>query len=176
MLIKNKIRLIFYLYFQDLVNIFSDIFLMNKIRNLFYRIYFKKIGKSCIFNCKCHFEVPENIQIGNFCSFNRGCWISGGGGLILHNDVIIGPNVIIHSANHNYKNPDIPFRSQGHTFKKVEIMDNVWIGAGAIILPGVTIYSNSIIAAGAVVTKDVQSNVIVVGVPAKVQKYIYEKN
>jgi len=89
---------------------------------------------------------------------------------------LTGPNVIIHSANHNYKNPDIPFRSQGHTFKKVEIMDNVWIGAGAIILPGVTIYSNSIIAAGAVVTKDVQSNVIVVGVPAKVQKYIYEKN
>jgi maltose O-acetyltransferase len=174
MSILNKIRLLIYLYFQDLVNIFSDIFFMNRIRRCFYRLYFKKIGKSCIFNCKCHFEVPEKIQIGNNCAFNRGCWISGGGSIIMHNDIIIGPNVIMHSSNHNYDNPNLPIRLQGSTFKKIEIYDNVWIGAGVIILPGVTIHSNCIIAAGAVVTKDVPSNVIVGGVPAKFIKALYE--
>jgi acetyltransferase-like isoleucine patch superfamily enzyme len=68
----------------------------------------------------------------------------------------------------------LPFRMQGHTFEKVEIHDNVWIGAGAIILPGVTIHANSIVAAGAVITKDVPSNTIVGGVPARMIKTIYE--
>lgn len=174
MRLSRRLHLMIYLYLQDCVNIFSDIFLMNLLRRFFYRLYFKKIGKGCIFNCKCHFEVPEKIEIGDHCAFNRGCWISGGGGLILHNDVIIGPNVIIHTANHNYGNPKLSFRMQGHTYEKVEIQDNVWIGAGAIILPGVTIHANSIVAAGAVVTKDVSSNSIVGGVPARIIKTIYE--
>ena len=55
------------------------------------------------------------------------------------NNVIIGPRVVIHSANHKYNDPDIPIQKQGHIFKKVMIEDDVWIGAGAIILPGVQI-------------------------------------
>ncbi len=172
----KKIQLTLFQYTEVFLNIFPDFYLGNRLRRLFYNISFQKVGKGLIVNTNCHFESTKNIVIGNNCSFNRGCWVSGGGKLILHDDVIIGPNVIIHTANHNYSNQQIPFRLQGHTFKKVEIHNNVWIGAGAIILPGVTINKNSIIAAGAVVTKDVSSNTIVAGVPAKEIKNIYGEN
>jgi maltose O-acetyltransferase len=172
---KSKIKLFIYLILQDLVNIFSDFYISNKIRYLFYKIYLKKLGKEVVINAKTHIEVPENIVIGNYCSINRNCWLSGGGGLVIGNDVLIGPNVIIHSANHNFIKSDIPYRLQGHSFKEVIIQDNVWLGAGVIILPGVTIESNSVVAAGAVVTKNVPSGVLVGGIPAKIIKELNDK-
>jgi acetyltransferase-like isoleucine patch superfamily enzyme len=69
---------------------------------MFYSIYFKKVGKNVIISPHVYFEVPEKIEIGNNCAFNRDCWVSGGGSLVIHDDVIIGPKVIIHSANHNF--------------------------------------------------------------------------
>jgi maltose O-acetyltransferase len=140
---------------------------------MFYSIYFKKVGKNVIISPHVYFEVPEKIEIGNNCAFNRDCWVSGGGSLVIHDDVIIGPKVIIHSANHNFSNSNIPIRLQGHSFKRVIIKQNVWIGAGAIILPGVTINENCIIGAGAVVTKDIPPNSMAVGCPARVIKKIY---
>lgn len=171
-----QIKLVIYNYCENFLNLFPDFYLGNRLRRLFYKACFRKVGKGLGVNVHCHFEATKNIVIGDNCSFNRGCWISGGGGLVLHNDIILGPNVIIHTANHNFSNPNIPFRIQGHTFEKVEIFSNVWIGAGAVILPGVTINENCIIGAGAVVTKDIPSNVMVAGVPAKVIKTIYEQD
>jgi len=174
--IVKKVKLFVYSYFELFINLFPDLFMGNRIRRLFYGFYFKEVGKDLIVNVNCHFEVPENIIIGNNCSFNRNCWISGGGDLTIGNDVIMGPYVIIHTANHNYNDPNEKIRNQGHIFKKVVIMDNVWVGAGAIILPGVTIQSNAIVAAGAIVTQDVKANTIVGGSPAKFIKNLYEKN
>lgn len=175
--IKNKIKLMLYLYLQYFVNVFSDIFIMNKLRYLFYLIYFKSMGRKCILNAKIHIEVPDKISMDNNCVLNRGCWISGGGGLEIQDNIRIDPNVIIHTANHNFTRTDLPFRSQGHTYKKVVICSNVWIGAAAIILPGVKIHSNSVVAAGAVVTKDVPEGVVVGSVPAKIiKKAINGKN
>lgn len=106
-----------------------------------------KIGNNFYCNCDCHFL--GNIEIGN--------------------DVLIGPKVIIWSRNHNYK-LDTPIRTQGHTDKPIKIGDNLWIGSGVIILPGVEIESGSIIAAGSVVTKNVTKNLIVGGNPVKILK------
>lgn len=170
--IYKKIFLIIYQTFAGWLNIFPDIFLGNRIRRFFYKFYLKKMGKNVIINSHVLFEVPENIEIGDYSTINRSCWFSGGGGLIIGNDVLIGPNVIIHTANHNFENSKMPFRLQGHTYKSVTIKNNVWIGAGAIILPGVIINSNSIIAAGAVVTKDVAEGVIVGGIPARILKML----
>ena len=170
----EKIKLTIYLYLQNSLNFFPDFLIGNRLRRTFYSIYFKKLGVNVIISAHVHFEVPEKIEIGDNCAFNRGCWISGGGSLIIHDDVIIGPKVIIHTANHNYSNSTIPIRLQGHNFKRVIIKNNVWIGAGAIILPGVMINENCIIGAGAVVTKDVPANSMAGGVPAKVLKKIYE--
>jgi acetyltransferase-like isoleucine patch superfamily enzyme len=174
MSLLGKLKLTLYLYLQNSLNLFPDFVIGNRLRRMFYSIYFKKIGENVIISPYTHFEVPGEIEIGNNCAFNRGCWCSGGGGLIIHDDVIAGPNVIIHTANHSYSNSAIPIRLQDHVFKQVTIKKNVWIGAGAIILPGVTINENCVIGAGAVVTKDVPANSLVGGVPAKVIKTIYE--
>mgnify|MGYP006128577341 CR=1 FL=1 len=171
----KQLKLFIYSYAEMFLNFFPDFYVGNRMRRLFYSFYFKNCGKNLIVNYNCHFEVPENITLGNNCSFNRNCWVSGGGGLIIGNNVIFGPNIIIHSANHNYENPLLLIKEQGHTFKKVTLGDNIWIGAGAIILPGVNIGSNSIIAAGAVVTKDIEKNSIFGGVPAKFIKNVIDE-
>jgi acetyltransferase-like isoleucine patch superfamily enzyme len=85
-------------------------------------------------------------------------------------DVLIGPEVIIYSQNHIYKNLEKKISAQGYLTSSVSICDNVWIGARSIILPGVKIGSNSIIGAGSVVTKDVPSNCVYAGNPAKLIK------
>lgn len=172
MTIGNKIRLFIYLILEDIVNAFSDFYISNKIRYLFYKVYLSHLGENVIINSRNHFEVPGNIKVGNNCSINRDCWFSGGGGLNIGNDVLIGPKVVIHTANHNHNISNLPFRLQGHTFKAVTIKDNVWIGAGVIILPGVIIDGNTIIAAGSVVSKNIPSGVLAGGIPAKIIKVL----
>lgn len=83
----------------------------------------------------------------------------------------MGPEVLIYTQNHCYEDETKPIIQQGYTkTKPVVIGDDVWIGARAIILPGVNIGSHSVVGAGAVVTKDVPDYSVVGGVPAKVIK------
>ena len=79
---------------------------------------------------------------------------------------MIAPGVIIYSQNHSYNDLNSNIVNQGYTLKKVNIGNNVWIAANAIILPGVTIGQGAVVAAGSVVTKDVKPNTIVGGNPA----------
>jgi acetyltransferase-like isoleucine patch superfamily enzyme len=90
------------------------------------------------------------------------------GGIVIEDDVLIGPKVNIITENH----PSNPGDRKALITKSVTIKRNVWIGASAIILPGVTIGENSIVAAGAVVSKDVLANTIVGGITAKFIKSI----
>ena len=83
------------------------------------------------------------------------------------NDVIIGPGVSLFSENHNYERSDKLIRLQGETRKAIVIEDDVWIGANATILAGVHIGIHSVIGAGAVVTKDIPSNSVYAGNPAR---------
>jgi acetyltransferase-like isoleucine patch superfamily enzyme len=80
---------------------------------------------------------------------------------------MMGPDVKIMTRNHAFDSLDCPMNLQGDTFLPVIVGDDVWIGANAIILPGVTIERGAVIAAGAVVTKDVAAYGIVGGVPAR---------
>ena len=114
---------------------------------------------------------PQNIKIGTYTRFNRNVFITAKDKIIIGNNVIIGPNVVINSGNHNYKSINVPIRFQGHTKKKIIIEDDVWIGANAVILAGVIIGTGSIIGAGAIVTHDVKPFSVVGGDPAKIIKY-----
>jgi acetyltransferase-like isoleucine patch superfamily enzyme len=76
--------------------------------------------------------------------------------------------VLIQGANHNFERLDLPIVDQGHRPSLVIIEDNVWIAARAVILPGVRIRSGAVIAAGAVVARDVPADVVVAGVPARI--------
>ena len=110
-----------------------------------------------------------SIKIGHRVSVNSRVCIdaSENGLIIIGNDVLIGPNVVIRASNHCYTNRDIPINQQGHSGGKIIIDDDVWIGANAVILPGVTIGCHAIIAAGAVVTRDLKPYEIVGGIPAR---------
>lgn len=110
------------------------------------------------------------IHIGDNCTVNSFCHISGNGGVIIGNNVLIATQCVLISANHNIDRCDIPINEQGETAKPIVIEDDVWLGAGVKVLAGVTIHRGSVIGAGSVVTKDVPEYSIAVGVPATVIK------
>lgn len=111
--------------------------------------------------------VGESLIIGDNVGINHHCFIAVRGEIVIGDNVIFGPRVTVLSENHNFDKLDVPIKNQGETRYKTVIGDDVWIGANAIIMPGVTIASGSIIASGAVVTKHTKQNTIVGGVPSK---------
>ncbi len=109
----------------------------------------------------------SNISIGNYSGIGINCRISGK--CFIGNNVMMAPGVTIAPPNHIYERTDIPMNEQGmKKNKSVVIEDDVWICTNAIILDGIHIGEGAIVAAGAVVTKDVHPFSIVGGVPARV--------
>ena len=118
--------------------------------------------------------APVYVNFGKFISLgknvfiNHACSFLDMGGIIIEDNVQIGPKVNLITENHSVN----PADRRALLAKPVIIRKNAWIGAGATILPGVTVGENSIVAAGAVVNKNVPNNTIVGGVPAVVLKSI----
>lgn len=110
------------------------------------------------------------IQLGENSCFGMFNYIDGSGGVYIGKNVRCGQFVCIYTSNHVYDDPERPICSQGLKSKKVQIEDDVWIGAHAVILAGTKIHHGSIIAAGAVVTHEVPENSIVAGIPARIIK------
>jgi acetyltransferase-like isoleucine patch superfamily enzyme len=108
------------------------------------------------------------IKLGDDCSVQHYSVLYGHGGLSIGNGVRIAVHCVIIPANHRFDNTALPIHKQGLNAKGIAIRDDVWIGAGARLLDGVQIGQGSVIAAGAVVTSDVDDYSIVGGVPAKV--------
>jgi acetyltransferase-like isoleucine patch superfamily enzyme len=137
-------------------------------------IILKRCCKSCGDNVAVFSNVYlfnlSSLEIGNNVSIHPLCYINASGGIKLGDNVSIAHNSTIMSEEHNFDNGNLNIKDQGCRFKSVSISNNVWIGAGVRILAGVKIESNSIVAAGAVVKKDVLQNSIVGGVPAKLIK------
>ncbi|MBQ9767830.1 MAG: sugar O-acetyltransferase [Lachnospiraceae bacterium] len=129
----------------------------------------------------CYIEPPfhanwggKNIHFGNhvYANFNLTCVDDAA--IYVGNDVMFAPNVVISTTNHTI-NPELR-KDRMQYVKPVHIGKNVWIGSGAVILPGVTIGDNSVIGAGSVVTKDVPANVVAVGNPCRVLREIGERD
>ncbi|BDX39588.1 transferase [Tenuifilaceae bacterium CYCD] len=121
-------------------------------------------------------NLGEELVIGNNVGIAQNCFIQVRGKVIIEDNVIFGPNVSIFSENHRFDNVDLPVNKQGVTRKGVKIESGVWIGTRAVILDGVTIGRNSVVAAGSIVNKDVPPFSIVGGVPAKVIKIREQSN
>jgi acetyltransferase-like isoleucine patch superfamily enzyme len=115
-------------------------------------------------------DLGDALIIGNNVGINANCYLAVRGKISIGNDVIMGPGVKIFSENHNFTRKDLPTRLQGVTKGDVVIGDDVWIGAGAIVLSGVRLGTGAIVAAGSVVNKDVDDFSIVGGIPAKFLK------
>ncbi len=132
-----------------------------------------KIGAFSQIVCATSFDnIGEYIRIGNNVGIGEFAYLGGGGGLEIGDDCIIGQYLSCHPENHHFLQTDKLIRLQGVSRKGIRIGKNCWIGAKVTILDGVTIGDNCVIAAGAVVTKDMPSNSVLGGVPAKVIKNI----
>ncbi|WDF05540.1 sugar O-acetyltransferase [Shouchella hunanensis] len=113
-------------------------------------------------------DFGQNIRVGKDVFINQGCTFMDRGGITIEDKVLFGPKVNLVTINH----PVAPNERRSTYNKPIHIKKGAWIGINATIMPGVTIGINSIVSAGSVVTKDVDDNVIVAGVPAKVIKQI----
>ena len=119
----------------------------------------------------CKFDCAKGLTIGINSTINPNCRIDPRGNIIIGNNVSISEDVIILTADH-----DMNSESFGGRNKKTVIDDFVWIGTRVMLLPGVKIGKGAIIAAGAIVTKDVDSFSVMAGIPAKIIKQRPENN
>ena len=110
------------------------------------------------------------VSIGDRCLIGRGSGIVGHFSITIGNDVWTGHHVYITDQNHGYEDVTRPISQQSQPERAVVIGDGSWLGYGAVVLPGVELGDNVIVAAGSVVTKSFPANLIVGGVPARVLK------
>lgn len=129
----------------------------------------------------CYIEPPfranwagKHVFMGSGVYANFNLTLVDDGNIYIGDKVMFGPNVTIATANH----PILPaLRDRAYQYNKdVHIGNNVWIGAGAVVAPGVTIGDNSVIGAGSVVVKDIPANVVAVGNPCRIQRTISQRD
>jgi acetyltransferase-like isoleucine patch superfamily enzyme len=120
-------------------------------------------------------DLPDaGIKIGKDSLVGEYTVIRGQGGVHIGDRVYTSPFTQIIAVNHVFQDPNRPFVEQGITAEGINIEDDVWLGAGAVITDGVRVGKGAVVAAGAVVTKDVPPHTVVAGVPARVMKQIEE--
>ena len=144
----------------------------KKRREELVRELFGKVGKNPDVEPNVFCGFGFNVEVGDNFFANVNLVILDGAKVRIGNNAFIAPNVGIYTAGHPF---DVKQRNEGLEYAfPVTIGDNVWIGAQACILPGVTIGDNTVIAGGSVVTKDIPANVIAAGNPCRVIREITE--
>lgn len=154
----------------------------QKERTELLKKMFAEVGEDCYIEPPLHSNWGgRHVHMGNGVYANFNLTLVDDTHIYIGNNVMMGPNVVIDSATHPIR-PDIR-KKQAQYNLPVYIGNNVWIGAGSIILPGVHIGDNSVIGAGSVVSKDIPANVVAVGTPCRVLREIndhdmqyYDKN
>lgn len=143
----------------------------EEICNIFSILTGKTVDKSFRMFPPFYTDCGKNINIGKNVFINSCCCFQDQGGITIGDGSLIGHKVVFATLNHDFN----PSKRQSMIPKPIVLGKNVWIGANATILGGVTIGDNAVVAAGSVVTKDVSKNSIVAGIPAKFIKSIYDK-
>jgi maltose O-acetyltransferase len=141
-------------------------------RQGYWRAKLGAFGVNCNIYPNVVIHSPKSVMIGNRVNIAEFVHIWGGGGVYIGNDVAIASHAVIASQTHD-KYAELFRDSQ--QMMPVKIGENVWIGSGAVILPGVKIGEGSVIGAQAVVTRDVPPRSLVVGVPARVVERLQSK-
>lgn len=145
---------------------------MDEIQTLFSKLIGKPVPKSFSLFPPFYTECGKNIFIGENVFINCCCHFQDHGGIYIDDNTLIGSNVVMATINHGHD----PNERTDNRPAPIHIGKGVWIGAHVTLLPGISIGDNAIIAAGAVVSKDVPANRIVGGVPAKILKAIGGKS
>lgn len=150
------------LEFENMLLIWIGHIPLHCFRRFCYRLSGIKIGKGSTIHTNAKFYMPKNITIGKDTIIGEGVVLDGRDKLIIGDHVDFASEVMVYNAEHDINDPGFKAIKE-----PVIIEDYVFIGPRSIILPGVTIKKGAIIAAGAVVNKDVDENMVVGGVPAK---------
>lgn len=140
----------------------------DEIRDLFSQITGKDVDASFRMFPPFYTDFGRNIHVGKNVFVNSCCQFQDQGGIYIGDGCLIGHSVVMATLNHDFA----PERRQYLHHAPIRLGKGVWVGAHVTITAGVTIGDNAVIAAGAVVTKDVPANVVVGGVPAKIIKHI----
>lgn len=145
---------------------------MEEIQELFFKLIDKPVDNTLGLFPPFYTDCGKNVTIGKNVFINEGCCFQDQGGIEIGDGCLIGQQVVIATLNH-----DLNPARRGDMFPKpVKLGKGVWVGAHSTILPGVTVGDNAVIAAGAVVNKDVAPNTVVAGVPARKVKDIPQGN
>ena len=166
------LRKIFYFIYLTILRYTPEIYrpyaiFFPALRRYFVTAFIDKCGKSI--RVKRNADVSMFIEIGDYSELGTNCIIQSN--TSIGDYVIMGPDVKIYTKNHGHYDISIPIALQPIICETVKIGNDVWLGANVIITPGVTIGDHVIVAAGAVVTKDVPDYALIGGVPAKIIKY-----
>ena len=147
------------------------------LRNIIYRFLFKKLKGFAWIQPNVQFAETNKLKIGRFFGINSGSYINAIGGITIGDYVLIGSNVTISSGQHPIDGITPPIFSRPVLPKEIIIEDDVWIGAGAVIMPGIILKKGTVVGACSVVTKNTQEYSVVVGAPAKkIRSRIVENN
>lgn len=155
-----------YRLFLNRITVMKNSNMLKKIKRQFLKRIFNNVGQDIRVMSCITYSNGYNISIGDSSGIGDRAFLQDIGEILIGKDVLMASDVAIYTANHKYDKKQL-IREQGIEVKKVVVEDDVWIGTRVIILPGVTIKKGAIIAAGAVVTRDVEQYSIVGGVPAK---------
>jgi acetyltransferase-like isoleucine patch superfamily enzyme len=142
-------------------------FLGAVLRWAYCRLTFARLDGFCFIRPGARIHYSCGMSVGRNLHLNGGTFLDARGGLTLGNDVLIGPNAVLLSSQHHWRDPSLPIVVQGHEMAPTSIGDDVWIGANAVVLPGIRVATGTVVGAGAVVTEDTQPYSIVAGVPAR---------
>lgn len=139
-------------------------------------VLIRNLAAECGDNVTIHHNVFiggfEKIKFGSNVSIHTGCYLDATGGVSLGNNVSIAHHSSILSANHTWDEEDLPIKYNPIVLSPVFVSDDVWIACGCRILAGVSLGRRSVVAAGAVVCRDVDSSTLVGGIPARLIKKI----
>ncbi len=163
----------------------------------FVNPFYHKRGKASVIRSRTRMDVvPFNkFELGDFSTIEDFCTINNGvgdviigketrigmsnvviGPVIIGNNVILAQNIVMSGLNHSYENLSSPISKQKVTTAPITVEDECWIGANVVLTAGVKVGKHSVIAAGAVVTKDIPSYSVAVGNPARViKRYDFDK-
>ena len=138
------------------------------LRRQWYARRFGKVGRDLSVHPGTTILNPGCIECGDRVNIGLFNYIQAGGGVIMGDNVLLGPYTRIWTQNHNYKNPDIPVHDQGYTFRPVIIGHDVWIGANVFVMPGVVLGSRCVVSANSVVgRKEYPPGTVLAGYPAR---------
>lgn len=131
------------------------------IKIVLLRMFGAKIGKGLVIKNNVVIKSPWNLSVGDDCWLGENCWIDNLDKVCIGNNVCISQGALLLTGNHDYTVSSMPYRNAAITLE-----DGAWIGAKAVVCPGVAVHRNAILTVGSVATKEMEENGIYQGNPA----------